>query len=97
MVQQTLDARMVESGGAMLALQRVRASHHLLSLQADDSRMPRPRSEACFASFRLRPSAMSLATAWSCTSELLKVGGPVTLAFLWCHSCLWEIDQAQLD
>ena len=25
------------------------------------------------------------------------VGGPVTLAFLWCNSCFWEIDQAQLD
>ena len=30
-------------------------------------------------------------------AELLKVGGLVTLAFLWCSSCLWEIDQAQLD
>ena len=29
--------------------------------------------------------------------ELLRVGGPVTLAFLWCSSCIWEIDQAQLD
>jgi hypothetical protein len=23
--------------------------------------------------------------------------GSVTLAFLWCNSCIWEIDQAQLD
>jgi DNA-directed RNA polymerase subunit RPC12/RpoP len=30
-------------------------------------------------------------------AELLQVGGPVTLAFLWGNSCLWEIDQAQLD
>ena len=30
-------------------------------------------------------------------AELLPVGGPVTLAFLWCNSCIWEIDQAQLD
>jgi hypothetical protein len=30
-------------------------------------------------------------------AELLQVGGPVTLAFLWCNSCIWEIDQAQLD
>jgi hypothetical protein len=30
-------------------------------------------------------------------SELLPVGGPVTLAFLWCNSCIWEIDQAHLD
>ena len=29
--------------------------------------------------------------------ELLPVGGPVTLEFLWCNSCIWEIDQAQLD
>ena len=29
-------------------------------------------------------------------AELLKVGGSVTLAFLWCNSCIWEIDQAQL-
>jgi hypothetical protein len=29
--------------------------------------------------------------------ELLRVGGPVTLAFLWCNSCIWEIDRAQLD
>ena len=28
---------------------------------------------------------------------LLQVGGPVTLAFLWCSRCIWEIDQAQLD
>jgi hypothetical protein len=30
-------------------------------------------------------------------AELLQVGGPVTLAFLWCNSCLWEIDHVQLD
>jgi hypothetical protein len=29
--------------------------------------------------------------------DLLPVGGPVTLAFLWCSLCVWEIDQAQLD
>src|ERR1044072_4691922 len=29
-------------------------------------------------------------------AELLPVGGPVTLAFLWCNSCIWEINQAQL-
>jgi hypothetical protein len=30
-------------------------------------------------------------------AEWLRVGGAVTLAFLWCDTCLWEIDQAQLD
>src|SRR5215216_3884238 len=30
-------------------------------------------------------------------AQLLPVGGPVTLAFMWCNSCIWEIDQAQLD
>jgi hypothetical protein len=30
-------------------------------------------------------------------AEWLRVGGSVTLAFLWCDKCLWEIDQAQLD
>jgi hypothetical protein len=30
-------------------------------------------------------------------AKLLQVGGPVTLAFLWCNTCVWEIDQAQLD
>ena len=30
-------------------------------------------------------------------AEFQKVGDPVTLAFLWCNHCLWEIDQAQLD
>jgi hypothetical protein len=30
-------------------------------------------------------------------AKLLHVGGPVTLAFLWCNTCVWEIDQAQLD
>ena len=30
-------------------------------------------------------------------TRLLSVGGPVTLAFLWCSRCLSEIDQAQLD
>lgn len=29
--------------------------------------------------------------------ELMPVGEPVTLTFLWCSRCLWEIDQAQLD
>jgi hypothetical protein len=29
-------------------------------------------------------------------AALLQVGGPVTLAFLWCSRCIWEIDQAQL-
>jgi hypothetical protein len=26
-------------------------------------------------------------------AELLQVGGPVTLVFLWCNLCIWEIDQ----
>jgi hypothetical protein len=26
--------------------------------------------------------------------ELLQVSGPVTLAFLWCSRCIWEIDQS---
>jgi hypothetical protein len=30
-------------------------------------------------------------------AELLQVGGPVTLAFLWCNACILEIDQVQLD
>ena len=30
-------------------------------------------------------------------AELLRVGGPVTLAFLTCPRCIWEINQAQLD
>ena len=30
-------------------------------------------------------------------SELLPVGGAVTLAFLICPRCIWEINQAQLD
>ena len=30
-------------------------------------------------------------------AELLPIGGPVTLAFLWCNACVWEIDQAPLD
>jgi hypothetical protein len=29
--------------------------------------------------------------------DLLPVGGAVTLAFLYCPRCVWEIDQAQLD
>ena len=29
-------------------------------------------------------------------AELLQVGGSVTLAFLWCNTCVWEIDQTQL-
>jgi hypothetical protein len=29
--------------------------------------------------------------------DVLQVGGSVTLAFLWCSRCIWEIDQAQLD
>jgi hypothetical protein len=30
-------------------------------------------------------------------TELLQVGRLVTLAFLWCNSCIWELDHAQLD
>jgi hypothetical protein len=30
-------------------------------------------------------------------AELLPAGGPVTLAFLTCPRCVWEINQAQLD
>jgi hypothetical protein len=30
-------------------------------------------------------------------AELLPVGGPVTLAFLSCPRCIWEVNQAQLD
>jgi hypothetical protein len=30
-------------------------------------------------------------------AELLPIGGPVTLAFLTCPRCIWEINQAQLD
>jgi hypothetical protein len=29
--------------------------------------------------------------------ELLPVGGKVTLAFLYCRRCVWQIDQVQLD
>ena len=29
--------------------------------------------------------------------ELLRVGGPVPLAFLFCSRCVWEINQVQLD
>jgi hypothetical protein len=29
--------------------------------------------------------------------DLLRVGGPVTLAFLWCSRCIWEINQVRLD
>src|SRR4029078_4342945 len=31
------------------------------------------------------------------SAELLRVGGKVTLAFLTCPRCVWEINQAQLD
>ena len=30
-------------------------------------------------------------------AELLPVGGNVTLAFLFCRRCVWQIDQVQLD
>jgi hypothetical protein len=30
-------------------------------------------------------------------AELPQVGGPVTLAFLTCPRCIWEINQVQLD
>jgi hypothetical protein len=30
-------------------------------------------------------------------AELLQVGGSITLAFLTCPRCVWEINQAQLD
>ena len=30
-------------------------------------------------------------------AELMPVGGAVTLAYLFCRRCAWEIDQAQLD
>jgi hypothetical protein len=30
-------------------------------------------------------------------AELLPVGGKVTLAFLFCRRCVWQIDQVQLD
>ena len=29
-------------------------------------------------------------------TELLPIGGSVTLAFLYCNRCCWEIDQVQL-
>jgi hypothetical protein len=124
------------------ALLRARMPHHLLSVQADDSRMAAPQIEGmlralpfktigdvarhglelhvycsrCFATRRLDIETKTAlhdrgiaTTRFRCRrcgtpgvpkfrpAELLQVGGPVTLAFLWCNSCLWEIDQAQLD
>jgi endogenous inhibitor of DNA gyrase (YacG/DUF329 family) len=59
-----------------------------------------------FAAARFRCAGLRPATGQPCKGpgvprirphDLLRVGGPVTLAFLWCNNCLWEIDQAQLD
>jgi hypothetical protein len=62
-------------------------------------------ADRCFASARFRCSG-TRGNGVPCRgigmpvirpSELLPVGGPVALAFLWCNSCIWEIDQAHLD
>jgi hypothetical protein len=42
------------------------------------------------------PLCMSALRAKIRPAALLQVGGPMTLAFLRCNSCIWEIDQAQL-
>ncbi len=62
-------------------------------------------SDRCFATARFRCSGTRYNGA-PCRgvgmpvirpAELLPVGGPVTLAFLTCPRCIWEINQAQLD
>jgi hypothetical protein len=62
-------------------------------------------ADRCFASARFRCSGTryngvpcrGIGMPVIRPSELLPVGGPVALAFLWCNSCIWEIDQAHLD
>jgi hypothetical protein len=62
-------------------------------------------SDRCFARARFRCSSMRH-TGNPCGApgvpivrpvELLQVGGPVTLAFLSCPRCLWEISYVRLD
>jgi hypothetical protein len=62
-------------------------------------------ADRCYATARFRCSG-TRHTGMPCRAigmpvirpaELLPVGGPVTLAFLTCPRCIWEINQAQLD
>jgi hypothetical protein len=62
-------------------------------------------TDRCFATARFRCSG-TRHTGMPCRAidmpvirpaELLPVGGPVTLAFLTCPRCVWEINQAQLE
>jgi hypothetical protein len=122
----------------MLALQRARMPHRLLSVQADDLRVAAPQiggmlrepphglelhvycpscystrrpvdlerwADRCFATARFRCTGRRH-NGTPCKApgvpivrpaELLPVGGPVTLTFLTCPRCIWEINQAQLD
>jgi hypothetical protein len=126
----------------LLALQRARMPHRLLSVQVDVSREATLYIAAmlralpfqtigdiarhglalhvycsrCFATRRLDLEVNTAlhgrafaTTRFRCRrcgtpglpkirpAELLQVGSLVTLAFLWCNACIWEIDQAQLD
>jgi hypothetical protein len=62
-------------------------------------------ADRCFATVRFRCSATRY-TGHPCgapglpiirPAELLQVGGPVTLAFLTCPRCIWEISYIRLD
>jgi hypothetical protein len=62
-------------------------------LQPGDARV----RDRCFAGAPLRWSACDGPGFPKIRpAELLPIGGAVTLAFLFCRRCAWEIDQAQL-
>jgi hypothetical protein len=62
-------------------------------------------ADRCFATARFRCTGTrydgtpcrSIGMPVVMPAELLPVGGRVTLAFLTCPRCIWEINQAQLD
>lgn len=64
-----------------------------------------PWADRCFATARFRCTGTryngapcgDTGMAVIRPAQLLPVGGPVTLAFLACPRCIWEINQAQLD
>jgi hypothetical protein len=65
----------------------------------------KPWADRCFATARFRctgtryDSAPCRATGMPVVrpAELLPVGGPVTVAFLTCPRCIWEINHVRLD
>jgi hypothetical protein len=71
-----------------------------LPIDNDDELKSRTLATARFRCMAVRPSGELCGGIGAPTirpAKLLPIGGTITLAFLYCKCCVWQIDQVQLD